>query len=94
MRIEILHERDPDSGCDITVWVDGVEIAVGDDATWVHGIPVQTDVVNIDPGAGHTSEDWDESRDFDVADERGRSFAFKSAVAQAYDQASDSKYID
>jgi hypothetical protein len=24
LKIEILHERDPDSDCDITVWVNGV----------------------------------------------------------------------
>jgi hypothetical protein len=80
MKIEILHERDPDSGCDITVWIDGVEVVA--------------DVVDVDPGRGYESEDWDESAAYAVADERERSYAFKSAVSAAFDQASGSKYIN
>jgi hypothetical protein len=50
--------------------------------------------VDIDPGRGYESEDWDESAAYAVADERERSYAFKSAVSAAFDQASGSKYIN
>jgi hypothetical protein len=80
LKIEILHERDPDSDCDITVWVNGVEITA--------------DVVDIDPGQGYSSEDWEESAAYAVHDDRDRSYAFKCAVSAAFDQASGSNYID
>jgi hypothetical protein len=80
MKIEILHVRDPDYGCNITVWVDGVETT--------------TDVVDIDPGAGHERSDWEEEAAYAVADERERSYAFKCAVSAAFDVSGKSKYID
>lgn len=38
--IEVLHERDPDGGCSLTVYLDGE--------------PVEVDVLaDVDPGRGH-----------------------------------------
>lgn len=45
--IQILHERNPDDGCGLTVWVDGVQV------TDFH-------VEDVDPGAGWTRSEWDE----------------------------------
>jgi hypothetical protein len=46
MKVEILHQRDPDAGCVHTVFVDGVAI---EDYT----------VEDVDPGAGYERADWD-----------------------------------
>lgn len=46
-RVQILHSRDPDSSCEIEVWLDGVKT---DSYT----------VEDLDPGRGWTREDWDE----------------------------------
>ena len=76
--IEILHERDPDYECNITVWIDGVE--------------VEADIVDVDPGRGYEREEWAESAEYH-ANVPTRSAAFKDAIAGAYDLASESKYI-
>ena len=46
--VEVLHVRDPDSACSITVWVDGEELNTN----------IDVDVEDIDPGAGYTREGW------------------------------------
>lgn len=47
VKIELLHVRDPDSDCDIRLWIDGKQVAV--------------ECVDIDPGRGYSREDWDEN---------------------------------
>lgn len=49
MRIDIIHERDPDSSCDLTVYVDGVKV---DHNSW-----------SFDPGEGMEIAEYDEWRD-------------------------------
>lgn len=84
MRIEILHGRDPDSSCDLTVWIDGVDVTNRDD--------VIVDVEDVDPGRGYEAEDWAESAEW-AATRPERSDAFKAALAEAYDAYGESKYI-
>jgi hypothetical protein len=49
MKIQIIHSRDPDSECSITVYIDGVR---RDDV----------EVEDIDPGAGYEPEDYEPRR--------------------------------
>ena len=60
MKIEILHYRDPDRGCDIYVYVDGVETDPYTEIAYV----------NVDPGRGHDVEDWDETTEWETSPER------------------------
>ncbi|AMS01069.1 hypothetical protein SEA_ARCHERNM_75 [Mycobacterium phage ArcherNM] len=46
MRIDIIHDRDPDSACDLTVYVDGEKVEFHE---W-----------SFDPGAGMDMDDYDE----------------------------------
>lgn len=50
MKIEIIHSRDPDSECEITVFVDGLE--------WSDDVTIES----IDPGAGFDGmkAEWDQ----------------------------------
>ena len=79
MNIEILHGRDPDSGCDHTVFVDGERV---DHVT----------VEDIDPGRGYTREDWDEHTEW-VESSTSYSPAFRDAVLAEREEAGDSQYI-
>jgi hypothetical protein len=47
--IEVIHNRHPDEGCEVQVFVSG------------H--PAQADVYDIDPGRGYVRADWDETTD-------------------------------
>lgn len=47
-KVQILHQRDPDSECYLTVWIDGKQVAI-------------TDECDIDPGHGYDAADWWES---------------------------------
>jgi hypothetical protein len=49
MKIQIIHQRDPDSECSITVYIDGVR---RDDV----------EVEDVDPGAGYEPEDYEPRR--------------------------------
>lgn len=79
-KIEILHERDPDSDCSIRVWVDGVEV----DASNLY-------VDDVDPGRGYSRADWNENvqgtRDADTSP------SFKAAALAAYDAGFDSEHV-
>lgn len=48
--MQILHSRDPDSSCDIVVYIDGVRAT-------------DVEVEDIDPGRGHSAADWQERID-------------------------------
>lgn len=76
--IEILHMRDPDGGCDLYVYVDGV---------------LRSDVVveDVDPGRGWDAEDWDEDT---ACVPTGYTDAFRRAVVDARESAKDSGYIE
>jgi len=78
--IEILHERDSDGGCELTVFVDGQRVDN------VH-------TVDIDPGRGYTREDWEESKTYVAGPEVDLTPAFRAAVLSSYDDASET-YID
>lgn len=52
MKIEVVHYRDPEEGCDLSVFVDGVLAEVN--------------VCNIDPGAGYDRNTWEEVRDAQI----------------------------
>lgn len=78
MKVQILHQRDPDSACTITVWVDGVEL------DW-KGIEIE----DIDPGAGYSREDWDHR----TKTAKRRRSAFGRALAEALTASGDSRYI-
>jgi len=47
MVVQIIHYRDPDSDCNLRVWIDGVEVT---DFT----------VEDMDPGRGYEQESYDE----------------------------------
>jgi len=51
MRIDIIHMRDPDSSCDVEVYVDGQ--LVGGDVV---------EFWDFDPGAGYPMDEFDENK--------------------------------
>jgi hypothetical protein len=75
--VEILHQRDPDSSCVVTLFLDGVET---DDFT----------LEDIDPGAGYSPAEWDE-RVAEVR--TSYSPAFRTATLLALGESNDSPYI-
>lgn len=79
MKIEILHGRDPDSSCDMDVYVDGVRVE-------------HVTVESIDPGAGYEVEMWDEHTDWVEAQE-DYSPAFRQAVVAERQEARSSDYV-
>lgn len=79
MRVEILHVRDPDSECGVTVWLDGV--------------PADYIYQDIDPGRGYSRSEWDERIAAARAD-MDTSEAFSAAVVEALEHTSDNKYIE
>ena len=80
MRIEILHVRDSDGGCEHRVIVDG---------TPVDDVVVET----VDPGRGHMLSDWDEYTD-DVRKAKDYSPEFRAMVVAERVEARESKYIE
>ena len=80
--VEVLHVRDPDSSCDVRVWVNGIAVNV-------------TYYEDIDPGAGYSLEDWDDQTayirtlTFPVLSE-----PFLREILEARDAARDSRYIE
>ena len=82
MRIEILHTREADGGCEVDVYIDGQPVR--DDVT----------VQDVDPGRGYPLEDWQETTAFIEADPT-LSDAFKAAVLAARDaEEEDSEFIE
>lgn len=79
-KIEILHERDPDSECTIRVWVDGIETT-----DFSSG--------NIDPGRGWIAADWDDTHREAIANP-DLSESYRAALDQAYTDSRDSKYVE
>ena len=77
--VEVLHQREPDEGCDVSVWVNGIETTHAYD--------------DIDPGRGYNLGDWDEYTD-DLRARPGLSDAFRAAAVAARVEARSSKYID
>ena len=76
--VEVIHYRDPDSSCEMCVFVDGVEVAV-------------TAEVTIDPGAGYSRADWDQQRAEGLA---GLSPSARALATRCFDSAEDkSEYI-
>ncbi len=53
MRIDVVHQRDPDSACSVSVYVDGVEVEIQE---W-----------SFDPGAGCDMDSFAEERDERIA---------------------------
>lgn len=80
-KVEILHGRDPDSSCELTVFVDGARVE-------------SVDVIDIDPGRGYERETWDENVKFQLSPKRGRSEAFRAAASAEYESFSGSQYIE
>jgi len=78
--VEVLVERDPDGGTDVTVFLDGVRVTAWTEET-------------VDPGRGHLRSEWDEHTANVEADE-DYSPAFKAAVVSARADAAGSKYIE
>lgn len=78
MAVEIVHYRDPDSSCEVAVFVDGVRVQ---DVTYV----------SIDPGAGYSRSDWDEGKTQDML-VLSANAAIQAALY--YEDADESKYID
>lgn len=75
--IEILHSRDPDSECVVTVWVDGKLTEVCEE--------------DIDPGRGYEREDV-EARIEDVKASEAMSDDFKAATLEALTSGAFSRY--
>lgn len=79
--IEILVVHSSDYGNEIHVYVDGELVSPGDDLY----------IVEVDPGAGWTYEDWQESAK--AAFERGTWPKFRTAVYGAYADPPSREYI-
>lgn len=77
--IEILHGRDPDSSCELTVFVDGVRVE-------------EYALLDVDPGAGHERESWLE-RIESVRSDTDASKAFREAALRELEGALSSQYI-
>lgn len=56
MEVHIIHTRHPDYECGIEVFVDGEKVSDDD-----------IKVYDFDPGAGHTTEDFEDNMAQDVA---------------------------
>lgn len=80
--IEILIVRNPDSANDVQVFRDGVDVTNDNDVY----------IVEVDPGAGWTYEDWQESAK--AAFEGGTWPKFRTAVMDAYCDPPGKQYID
>lgn len=78
-KIEVLHERDPDSSCDISVYLDGVL--------------ARTTEQSVDPGAGGSRADWAQHTANVEADET-LTPAFRAASVEALNRHADSQYLD
>jgi hypothetical protein len=52
-RVEVIHDRDSDGGCDVAVYIDGKE--------------VEFTFFDIDPGRGHIRSEWDEETTSSIA---------------------------
>lgn len=88
MIVEIVHYRDPDSACDVAVFVDGIE--VNERARLFADDSVR--YISIDPGAGYARSDWKAARAEDT--EGPLSDDARAKVVACYDDADESKYID
>lgn len=68
-KVEVFHDRDPDSACGITVYIDGKL--------------VEHNEYSIDPGAGHEFREYAEylAREVSSASEGLRDLIYESAVA-------------
>lgn len=77
-KVEIVHGRDPDSECGLTVFLNGESVKFTEE--------------DIDPGRGYTREDWDE-RIRDAEEDTTSSPAFKEAVLSTLEAYSGNKYI-
>lgn len=78
-KVQIIHSRDPDMGCEHSVYVDGVKL---DDTGY--------EVEDIDPGAGAERADWNER----IADARKDTSAFGQELLDLLGAYSDSPYIE
>lgn len=78
MRIEVIHVRDPDSACEIEVYVDGVLVA--------------HEEYNCDAGAGYLRQDWDETTE--VLAERASANVGRRIKKVRDDAAASSAYIE
>lgn len=76
--VEIVHGRDPDEGCEHTVFVDGAR--------------VDAYVEDIDPGRGYERESWDENIEA-IRTQEGLSEAFREHAIATREAYGDSKYI-
>jgi hypothetical protein len=79
-KIEILHVRDPDSSCELTVFVDGVAIDKFTEES-------------VDPGAGYVLKDWKRETKRIKKGEYNYSPAFRDAVVTSRKAANDSEYM-
>lgn len=73
-KVQIIHSRDPDSECDLTVFVNGVKVNFTEE--------------DIDPGRGYDEESIQERRDeAEARASRPDATEFDKAVAAALDAA-------
>jgi hypothetical protein len=76
--VEVFHYRDPDASCNVTVYLNGEQVT---DLT----------AVSIDPGSGHSRQEWNENREHDESSDI--SPAFREEVMSGYDAADSSEFI-
>jgi hypothetical protein len=79
-KIELIHYRDPDSPCEIAVFLDGVRVPDS-----------QLNQVSLDPGAGYSREEWEAMRMEDIAT---LSLSAAQLAWSWFKSASESKYIE
>jgi hypothetical protein len=78
-KIEILCDRGPETETYITVFVNGEHFS-------------EAVIRHVDPGKGHTAEDWEES--IKEIEQENYTPAFRDSVIDAMQEYSDSEWID
>lgn len=78
-KVEILHDRDPDSSCTHEVFLDGA--------------PIRAVIESTDPGAGQAQSDWEEELHALAADTT-MSPAARNAALDSHSASFDSDYVE
>lgn len=79
-RIELIHDRDPDSSCEHVVFLDGQQLT-------------EWSIASTDPGAGQEQRDWEEEL-HSIAANPDVSEAFREAALDSHRESFDSDYVE
>lgn len=79
-KVEVLVVRDPDALAEVTIFVDGTDVST------------TVDIVTVDPGSGHTKDDWSEDTAA-LAASTGKSPEFLAAALAARAEYANSAHL-